>query len=72
MEKRLIGFSVNEPYAEAAERIALQYGLEVSTNLLRCVTERVDSDAVLVAGVALHEEVVPNRPVAQDKATLSL
>ncbi|MCP4447278.1 MAG: hypothetical protein GY811_18305, partial [Myxococcales bacterium] len=65
LEKRLIDFSVNEPHAEAAERIALHYGLEVSTNLLRCVTERVGSDAVWVAGVALHEELVPNRPVAQ-------
>ncbi len=64
LEKRLIDFSVNEPYAEAAERVELHYGFSVSTNLLRCVTERVGQDALSRSALRLHQELLPKRDIA--------
>ena len=41
LEKRILDFGVNEPYAECEERFALHYASRLSTNAFRQVVKRV-------------------------------
>jgi len=39
--RRAMDFAINSDYAEACERFSFHYGLSISTNLLRCIVERL-------------------------------
>ena len=41
LERRILDFAINDPFEQAAERWSMHYSFEISSNLLRRVTERV-------------------------------
>jgi hypothetical protein len=70
VERRILDFAMNDPFAHGAKRFSLHYGIPASENLLRRVFNRSSKQLVGCAEEWIQQAMKPAEPVAATSTTI--